>query len=59
MDDAIVYIHSDCHIESPTWCSYRNGILSVECSICKKHITSFKAEMLEDNNKGKENQEVV
>lgn len=55
VSDDILYIHSNCHIESPTWCYYKDGVLTVECSVCKLYIASFKAELLDDYNKGKDN----
>ncbi len=35
------YLHSDCHIEEPTWCIYFNGILTVRCAKCNKVIAEI------------------
>ena len=54
-NDDTVYLHSICHMEYPTWCSYKDGILTIECSVCKRFIASFKAELIDDDNLGKDN----
>lgn len=49
MNDDALYIHSICHTEWPTWAYYQDGILVIECSICKRHIASFKAELIDSD----------
>lgn len=34
--DHSIFIHSQCHIEAPTWCEYSNGFLKITCSKCGK-----------------------
>ena len=41
-----LYIHSACHLNSPTWAVYRPNAdeLEIICAECKKHITTFNLE---------------
>jgi len=42
-DDAVFYIHSNCHPYSPTWTRYESGgFLRVECSECCETIATVK-----------------
>ena len=36
-----VFLHSGCHIKSPTWCSYFDGVLTVRCAECKKIVAEI------------------
>lgn len=29
-------LHVRCHMESPTWATYSNGILTIKCATCEK-----------------------
>lgn len=35
------YFHGRCHISSPTWTSYDNGVLTITCAECKKVIAKI------------------
>ncbi len=37
-----MYLHSRCHPSEPTWAFVLNGVLTVECAVCRKHIVSIK-----------------
>jgi len=41
-EDGVVYLHSKCHPRSPTWSSYLNGILKIECARCGETILAIK-----------------
>ena len=35
----VVYIHSECHLASPTWCKYHaDGFIIIECAKCGLEI---------------------
>lgn len=34
-----MYFHARCHPRSPTWCSYENGVLKVDCATCMTPVT--------------------
>lgn len=36
-----IYFHSQCHLDAPTWVHYRADVLTIECSVCRKHIASI------------------
>lgn len=36
--DEPLFLHSRCHVEAATWCSYQNGVLTVKCSKCEKTV---------------------
>jgi hypothetical protein len=36
-----LYMHSKCHPEAPTWARYFDGVLTIECSVCRKVIAEF------------------
>lgn len=40
-DHEALYFHGVCHMESPTWSVYENGVLSVICAECRKNIVSI------------------
>lgn len=33
-----IYLHARCHIEAPTWACYREGVLTLTCSRCGRHV---------------------
>ena len=35
------YFHGRCHITSPTWTSYEDGVLTITCAECKKVIAKI------------------
>lgn len=37
-----LYLHSRCHPSSPTWARYDNGLVIVECAICREEIARAK-----------------
>ena len=37
-----MWIHSACHPEMPTWCLYADGVLRIECALCKKKIVEVR-----------------
>jgi hypothetical protein len=36
-----MYFHGKCHPEAPTWASYFDGVLTVECTVCHSVIAEF------------------
>jgi hypothetical protein len=36
-----MFLHPQCHIGAPTWCSYENGALTVSCSECKRIVAKI------------------
>ena len=36
-----LYVHSRCHIRSPTWAKYNDDELIIECAECGKMIARF------------------
>ncbi len=36
--DGEIYLHSRCHPDASTWTSYRAGVLSVSCAVCRLQI---------------------
>ena len=36
-----LYFHAKCHIDAPPWSYYKNGIIHIECSVCRQPIFSF------------------
>ena len=39
--DCEIYFHALCHLDAPTWSRYRGDILTIECSVCRRHVASF------------------
>ena len=37
-----IYMHSQCHPDSPTWVNYSEGYLTIECAECDAVITVIK-----------------
>jgi hypothetical protein len=33
-----IYLHARCHLDAPTWASYREGVLTLTCSRCGRHV---------------------
>lgn len=33
-----LFLHGKCHIESPSWVEYRDGVILVTCATCNKMI---------------------
>jgi len=31
-------MHARCHVESPTWCAYQDGVLTVTCAECDREV---------------------
>ena len=42
------YFHGKCHMESPTWVHYKNGVLTIECVECKKIVAKILVGNMED-----------
>lgn len=38
---SVVYLHSICHPEAPTWAKWNSDALIIECAECKKEVTRF------------------
>lgn len=36
------YLHSKCHMSSPTWVTVHGDVLTVLCAECDKQIATFK-----------------
>ena len=36
------WVHSVCHPKTPTWCRYKDGVLTITCAVCKKPISAYK-----------------
>lgn len=34
-------LHSNCHPRTPTWTAYRNGVLTVTCSLCHRVVAEI------------------
>lgn len=41
-----LYIHSKCHSGAPTWTFVEGGVLTVECSVCRRTIVQLMLEHL-------------
>ena len=39
--DGGLTFRSVCHTRTPTWCEYRDGVLTVSCALCHKVITQI------------------
>jgi hypothetical protein len=37
-----LYLHSACHIESPTWARVKGNVLEIVCAECEKLIVQFR-----------------
>lgn len=36
-----LYLHPRCHLRSPLWVEYSDGIITATCAECGKHVTSI------------------
>lgn len=36
-----LWLHSKCHPPAPTWCYYKDGILTITCAECEKPIAAI------------------
>ena len=36
-----VYLHGRCHMDSPSWVKYEDGVVTVSCSKCKRPIAEI------------------
>lgn len=41
-DNSKLFFHAACHPKSPTWSSYSEGTLTVECSVCHRPVVAIK-----------------
>jgi hypothetical protein len=51
--DSEMYLHSKCHPESPAWCIYYGGVITVICAECENIIADILVasgqEFMDDN----------
>ena len=47
-DDEGMYVHSACHVNSPTWAILAGDVLTIECATCHAVITRFRVLMEDD-----------
>jgi hypothetical protein len=40
-DRGETYLHSRCHMDAPTWSSYRAGVLTITCSVCGRVVSAI------------------
>lgn len=36
-----VWFHAGCHLEAPTWVRYRDGALTITCSVCTRTLATI------------------
>lgn len=36
-----LWFHGKCHLESPTWSRYRDGILTIQCARCERDVVAI------------------
>lgn len=46
-ENSPLVLHSGCHAEAPTWAVFQKDTLTIKCSVCNKHIVSFRVELVD------------
>lgn len=41
-DHSELFLHPRCHIDSPTWTSYKDGVLTIRCVKCDGEVARVK-----------------
>lgn len=39
--DDDLWFHAKCHLDSPTWARYRDGILTIQCARCERDVVAL------------------
>lgn len=40
-DAADLWFHAKCHLDSPTWARYRDGLLTIQCARCERDVVAL------------------
>ena len=35
-----LWFHARCHLDSPTWARYRDGVLTIQCARCERDVVA-------------------
>lgn len=36
-----LWFHAKCHLDSPTWARYRDGVLTIQCARCERDVVAL------------------
>ena len=39
--DDDLWFHAKCHLDSPTWARYRDGVLTIQCARCERDVVAL------------------